>query len=89
MSGKHQHYIPGFLQRAFGIRAKRRQWIWRLGSEGEPECRRIKKTGAQDYFYSKPSADGRPTLDDAITAVEQRMSSRPSVIRSGAVRGAG
>lgn len=83
MSGRNQHYIPGFVQRAFGIRKKRRQWIWRFGREGEPECRRIKKTGAEDYFYAKPSADGQPTLDDAITAVEQRMSSRLNAIRSG------
>lgn len=83
MIGKNQHYIPSFVQRAFGIRAKRRRWIWLVGPEGKPECRRIKKTGAEDYFYSEPSADGRPTLDDAITAVEQRMSSRLNAIRSG------
>ena len=83
MGGKNQHYIPSFVQRAFGIRAKRRQWIWRFGPEGEPECRRIKKTGSADYFYSEPSADGRPTLDEAITAVEDRISSTLNNIRSG------
>lgn len=82
MTGKNQHYIPSFVQRAFGIRTKRRQWIWRFGREGEPECRRIKKTGSEDYFYSEPSADGRPTLDDAITVVEDRVSSTLNDIRS-------
>ena len=82
MSGANQHYIPRFLQRAFGIRP-RRQWIWLFGADVEPERCRIKKTGSADYFYSEPSADGRPTLDDAITAVEQGMSIRLQTIRSG------
>ena len=82
MSGRNQHYIPSFVQRAFGIRARRRQWIWRFGREGKPECRRIKKTGSADYFYSEPSADGRPTLDDAITAVEQAVSSALNGMRA-------
>ncbi len=83
MSGRNQHYIPSFVQRAFGIRAKRRRWIWRFGPEGEPECRRIKKTGSEDYFYSGPAADGRPTLDDAITVLENGMSSTLNDIRAG------
>lgn len=82
MSGANQHYIPRFLQRAFGIRP-RRQWIWQFGVGATAERRRIKKTGSADYFYSGPSADGRPSLDDAITAVEQQMSSILSSIRSG------
>ena len=82
MGGANQHYIPRFLQSGFGI-LPRRKWIWRFGPDVEPERRRIKKTGSADYFYSEPSADGRPTLDDAITAVEQRMSTRLHTIRSG------
>lgn len=82
MSGPNQHYIPGFLQRAFGIRPRRLS-IWRFGRGEAPECRRIKRTGASDYFYSAPLPDGRPTLDDAITEVEQRMASILSGIRAG------
>ena len=82
MSGPNQHYIPRFLQRAFGIRPRRLS-IWRFGLGEDPECRRIKRTGAADYFYSTPSLDGRPTLDDAITAVEQQMASTLNGIRSG------
>ena len=82
MSGPNQHYIPRFLQRAFGIRPRRLS-IWRFGLGEDPECRRIKRTGASDCFYSAPSPDGRPTLDDAITAVEQQMASTLNGIRSG------
>ena len=82
MSGPNQHYIPRFLQRAFGIRPRRLS-IWRFGLGEEPECRRIKRTGSADNFYSPPSPDGRPTLDDAITAVEQQMALTLSDIRSG------
>ena len=82
MSGANQHYIPRFLQRAFGIRP-RHQWIWQFGLGGTPERRRIKKTGSAEYFYSEPSVDGRPSLDDAITAVEQGMSLALNSIRSG------
>ena len=82
MSGPNQHYIPRFLQRAFGIRPRRLS-IWRFGLGEDPEYRRIKRTGASDYFYSAPSRDGRPTLDDAITAVEQQMASTLNGIRSG------
>ena len=82
MSGPNQHYIPRFLQRAFGI-PPRRLSIWRFGLGEDPECWRIKRTGASDYFYSSPSPDGRPTLDDAITAVEQQMALALNGIRSG------
>ena len=82
MSGPNQHYIPRFLQRAFGIRPRRLS-IWRFGVGEDPKVRRIKRTGASDHFYSAPSQDGRPTLDDAITAVEQQMASTLNEVRSG------
>ena len=82
MSGPNQHYIPRFLQRAFGIRPRRLS-IWRFGLGEDPDCRRIKRTGASDFFYSAPSPDGRPTLDDAITEVEEQMASTLNGIRSG------
>ena len=82
MSGPNQHYIPRFLQRAFGIRPRRLS-IWRFRPGEDPECRRIKRTGASDHFYSAPSPGGEPTLDDAITAVEQQIASTLNGIRSG------
>ena len=72
-TGRNQHYIPSLLQRAFGIRKKRVE-IWRFALDEPPERRRIKKTGSEEYFYSQPSRDGESTLDDAITAVELKVS---------------
>ena len=70
--GPNQHYIPKFLLRGFGIR-KRRVEIWHFGVDEPPERRRIKRTGSDDCFYSRPSVDGQPTLDDAISALEPRL----------------
>ena len=36
MAGRNQHYIPRFLQKAFGIRPKRKD-IWYF-SRGETNC---------------------------------------------------
>ena len=75
-SGPNQHYIPSFLQRAFGIpgKSKKRMEIWRFGLDEKPERGRIKETGSEDYFYSRQSTDGRRTLDDTITAIESNLS---------------
>ena len=48
--------------------------IWHFGLDEAPERRRIKDTGSEDHFYSGPSPDGQPTLDDAITAREPHLS---------------
>ena len=40
----------------------------------EPARRLIRRTGSEAYFYSKPSSDGQPTLDDAITRLETDLS---------------
>ena len=79
--GPNQHYIPSFLQRAFGI-GPRRLEIWRFGVDKPPERRRIKKTGSARFFYSEPSSDGRETLDDAITAMELKLSRDLREVRS-------
>ena len=39
-----------------------------------PERRPIRDSGSEDHFYSGPSPDGQPTLDDAITAREPHLS---------------
>lgn len=81
-SGPNQHYVPRFVQRAFGIRPRKRE-IWRFGLAQVPERRLIKRTGSADSFYSRPSADGRSSLDDAITSVETKLSRMLYEIRSG------
>ena len=79
--GPNQHYIPKFLLRGFGIR-KRRVEIWHFGVDEPPERRRIKRTGSDDCFYSRPSVDGQPTLDDAISALEPRLAETHRDMRS-------
>ena len=83
-SGRNQHYIPSFLQRAFGIpgKSKSRMEIWRFGLDGQLGRGRIKETGSGDYFYSRPSTDGRRTLDDIITAIEADLSRVLRAVRS-------
>ena len=81
-SGRNQHFIPSFLQRAFGIPPRRRE-IWRFSLDGPPEQRLIKRTGSDYYFYSRPSADGQPTLDDTITNIESDLSQALRDLRSG------
>ena len=71
-SGPNQHYIPKFILRPFGI-LKRRVDIWIFGVNQPPERRRIQRTGFGRYFYSRPSDDGQPTLDDAISDMEPRL----------------
>ena len=69
------------MQRAFGI-APRRLEIWRFGVDKAPERGRIKKTGSAKFFYSEPSTEGRATLDDAITAMELKLSRDLGEVRS-------
>ena len=80
-NGSNQHYIPSFVQRAFGIPKKRKE-IWHFGLGRAPERRLIKRTGSENSFYSRPSRNGRPTLDDAITDIEPGLSRVLRKIRS-------
>ena len=81
MSGPNQHYIPRFLQRAFGIRPRRRE-IWNFGRGQVVEQRLIKRTASEDFFYSQPSADGSSTLDDAITTKESDLAALLKKVRA-------
>ena len=81
MAGRNQHYIPSFLQRAFGIRPRRRE-IWHFGRGDAAERRLIKRTASENFFYSKPQADGRSTLDDAITRMESDLATSLNEVRS-------
>ena len=79
--GPNQHYVPKFLQRSFGIPPKRNQ-IWYFERNEMPEKKRIKRTGSEAHFYSRPTLDGQPTLDDAITASESDLALCLDAIRS-------
>lgn len=80
-SGPNQHYIPRFLQKPFRIPPKRDK-IWYFRRNELPEQKAIKRTGSDRYFYSEPSIDGSPTLDDAITKLESQLSQILNGIRS-------
>ena len=81
MAGRNQHYIPRFLQGAFGIRPRHRE-IWYFGRGDVAEKRSIKRTASDDCFYSQPRADGRSTLDDAITRRESDLAVLLNQVRS-------
>ena len=70
MAGKKQHFIPQHFQKPFVIPGSHdRLWVFRRGqSSGFTVAR--KKAAAKEYFYSKPSPDGAPTLDDLVTEYE-------------------
>ena len=80
-SGPNQHYIPKFVLRPFGVPPKRHQ-IWYFERERDPEKRAIKRTGARDHFYSEPSTDGHPTLDDRISDIESKLALDLQTVRS-------
>ena len=82
--GPNQHYIPRFLQRAFGIPKKRRE-IWRFALNKSPERSLIKRTGSDDYFYSHPAVGPQPTLDDTITRIESNLSQTLWDVRTGSM----
>ena len=81
MGGKNQHFIPRFLQRAFGIRPARKE-VWYFGRAELAEKRSVKRTASENFFYSEPQVDGRSTLDDAITKVESDLAASLNEIRA-------
>jgi hypothetical protein len=74
MSGRNQHFIPRMLLRGFRSRGdEARTYVWVARREGGVFEPNIIGVAAQNDFYSAPSSDGRPTLDDAITHYEDRL----------------
>lgn len=84
MSGKNQHHIPGFLQRGFAVEQSNSRKIWKFEKNGPcpKKPRSIRSTASADYFYSEPSTDGAPTLDDEITAEETPLATSLIAMRS-------
>lgn len=73
MAGRKQHIIPRHFQRPFAQDGTTdRIWLYRKGLK-EPKSVSITDAAAQRDFYSKPSVDGIPTLDQLITDYEQRL----------------
>ena len=82
LAGRKQHIIPRHFQRPFAqSRATDRIWLYRKGLQ-EPKSVSITDAAAQRDFYSKPSADGLPTLDQLITDYEQSLQKTIDHIRS-------
>ena len=75
MAGKRQHYVPKLLQRGFldssPVDAER-TWLHLHGRDARLVG--IGDVGVKDWFYSKKSVDGNPTLDDIITDLERDLS---------------
>lgn len=73
MAGKYQHIIHRHFLKPFVMDGGGdRMWVYRRGcAEAVPVAR--DRAAAQRYYYSKPSADGRPTLDDRITDYEDGL----------------
>lgn len=84
MSGRNQHHIPVFLQKGFAIckSGAKKIWVWERDNNDPPEEGIIKKTGAEDCFYSDPD-DGNPnSLDNRITDLETLLARRFIEIRN-------
>ena len=83
MAGSNQHHIPRFLQRGFAVAGSDGFKIWRFDTERAPKKpSSIRSTGSEENFYSEPSSDGFPTLDDVITDQENPLSHKLIELRS-------
>lgn len=74
---RKQHYIPRFFLKSFKIPNEKGKedkiWLYRQGQK-EPKKVSISDVAAEVDFYSKPSDDEKPTVDDLITEYEQELS---------------
>ncbi|PMQ03282.1 hypothetical protein DyAD56_20145 [Dyella sp. AD56] len=74
MAGKRQHYVPQFFQRGFlAGEPGDAERIWLHWQGRHPRLAAIRDVGVGLHFYSKPSLDGTPTLDDDITLAEHNI----------------
>lgn len=85
MAGKRQHYMPRLLQRGFlddPTDDAERTWLHRPGTTARLVG--IRDVGVEDWFYSRKSTDGTPTLDDAITDYEGDLARNIRALREAA-----
>ena len=81
MAGKKQHFIPRHFLRPFVIPGQGDHlWMYRRG-QASPKRVARNDAAAQNYFYSRPSGDGVPTLDDLITEYEVHLHKTVNEIR--------
>ena len=81
MAGRKQHFIPQHFQKPFAIKGSNEKiWLYRK-SNPNPIPTSISDTAAQRDFYSKPSMENIPTLDDLITCYEQVLHPKVDELR--------
>ncbi|MCY3674798.1 MAG: DUF4238 domain-containing protein [Paracoccaceae bacterium] len=81
MAGRKQHFIPQHFQKPFAIKgSKERIWTYRKGNP-KPIPTSISDTAAQRDFYSQPSMENVPTLDELITRYEQVLHPKVDELR--------
>lgn len=81
MAGKKQHFIPQHFLKPFVTPGKGDHlWMFRRGISSGIKVPR-NRAAAQEYFYSKPSIDGQPTLDDLVTEYESDIRTIVNEIR--------
>jgi len=83
MAGKRQHYVPRLLQRGFlddPSNVAERTWLHRRNADARLVG--IRDVGVEDWFYSRKSPDGAPTLDDAITDLEGDLGMSVGALRA-------
>lgn len=71
--------LKGFRSAKSG---EKETYVWVARREGTIFQPNITGVGAQNDFYSVPSTDGAPTLDDAITAYEIRLGAMLGELRA-------
>jgi len=73
MAGRGQHFIPRHFQKPFAIPGTKDQIFMYRRGRGEEIILSIGDSGKEHDFYSSPSLDGQPTLDDLITEYEKKI----------------
>lgn len=85
MSGPGQHFIPQLLQRGFLAPELKGERVWVFPKDGPIRPQRITEVGKQRHFNSPPSVDGKPTVDEAITALESDLAGKVARLRQQAL----
>ena len=81
MAGKKQHFIPQHFLKPFVIPGRGDHlWVYRRGRVFPIRVARH-DAAAQNYFYSKPSDDASPKLDDLVTGYEADLHLKVDEIR--------